>query len=134
MSQEKTGGCLRLLVAKDVFHFVVQFIGGLVDELEIAGFHLRPRMLAQIPSQHRFDECRGPNYTSSSRTCRPTTVAAFCSVLKVIASLSGSSSRSRAERLVCIRRAISTLVKPFCIMAASTWRATTRLMAVALTF
>ena len=72
--------------------------------------------------------------TNSNRTWRPTTIAAFCRVVRLTASLSGSSKRSGDARLVCIRRAISALEKLFLAsLAASTCRARTRLMAVAVT-
>ena len=51
-------------------------------------------------------------YTSSSRTSRPITVAAFCKVFRVTEGFSGSSSRFRAARLVRMRRADGTLVLP----------------------
>lgn len=73
------------------------------------------------------------NYTSSSRISRPTTVAAFRSVLNVTASYSGSYDRSRAARMVCIRRVISALEKRSAFLAASIWRARTRLIAVPVT-
>src|ERR1700680_1760376 len=44
-----------------------------------------------------------------------------------------SARDAHAARLRRARPAVSTLFTPFCCMAASTWRATTRLIAVALT-
>jgi hypothetical protein len=48
----------KWLIGEDVLHFFVQFIGGLIDEFEIASLDLRPRLLAQVASQHGFDKCR----------------------------------------------------------------------------
>lgn len=41
-------GCLRLclLIAKNVLDFFIQFIRGLIDELEVASLDPRPRLLA----------------------------------------------------------------------------------------
>jgi len=61
-----------------------------------------------------FSEPRSTVYTNSRRISRPNTAAAFRKVPSVTASLSGSRRRSRAARLVGMRRAISALVRPFC--------------------
>lgn len=53
-------------------------------------------------------------YTSSTRISRPIAVAAFCNVASVTDSFVASGKRSRALRLVCIRLAISVLVRPRC--------------------
>src|SRR5208283_400050 len=49
---------LRLLIAEDVLHFLVQFVRSFIDEFEIASLDLRPRLLAQVAGQHGFDKCR----------------------------------------------------------------------------
>lgn len=56
--------CVRVLIAKNVLHFNIEFIGSLIDELEIASFDLRPRAFAQVLSEYGFDK-------SGARLLRP---------------------------------------------------------------
>src|ERR1700679_484834 len=58
------GLCVRVLVAKDVLHFYIEFVGGLIDEFEIASFDLSPRPFAQVLGEDGFDK-------SGTRLLRP---------------------------------------------------------------
>src|SRR5271166_247930 len=56
--------CVRVLIAKNVLHFYIEFVGSLIDELEIASFDLRPRAFAQVLCEYGFDK-------SGTRLLRP---------------------------------------------------------------